>query len=37
METFPEDPFQTVKTRVVGGETGGRGLGDGDHGIAVCL
>ena len=45
METFPEDPFETVKARIVGGdETGGRGLevdgrgsGDGDHRIAVCL
>ena len=40
METFPEDPFETVKARIVGGDerqVDGRGLGDGDHGIAVCL
>ena len=45
METFPEDPFEAVKARIVGGgerqmvglEVDGRGLGDGDHGIAVCL
>ena len=46
METFPEDPFETVKTGIVGGderqvcrglEVDGRGSGDGDHGIAVCL
>ena len=36
METFPEDPFETVKARIVGGDErqvvrvmggGGRGLG----------
>ena len=36
METVPEDPFETVKARIVGGrglEVDGRGLGDEDHGI----
>ena len=43
METFPEDLFDTVKARIVGGDErkvvgvlgGGRDSGNGDHGIAV--
>ena len=45
METVPEDPFERVKARIVGGDerqmvgvsVDGWGSGDGDHGIAVCL
>ena len=37
METFPEDPFETVKARIVGGdERQAVEGGDGDPRIAVC-
>ena len=38
METFSEDPFETVKARIVGGDE--RHVGGvrviRDHGIAIC-
>ena len=40
IETLPENPFEAVKARIVGGDerqVDGRGSGDGDHRIDVCL